>query len=77
MFLYAKEKEDRIAAEKQREADRQRFEEQLQEDRRRFEEQLQEERRRSEETHQAILAALSALTDKITELAGPNRDNGR
>ena len=77
MFLYAKEREARIAAEKGREADRQRFEEQRQEDRRRFEEQLQEERRRSAETHQTMLTALSALTDKITELAGPNRGNGQ
>ena len=113
IYMFAKEREARIAAEKGREADRQRFEEQRQhfeeqrqEDRRRFEEQLQEERRRSEahreeerrrseadrqrseaqreeerrrseETHQAMLAAIAGLTDKITELAGPNRDNGR
>ena len=106
MFLYAKEREARIAAEKGREADRQRFEEQLQEERRRSEAHREEERRRYEEerrhseaqreeerrsseahrederrrsaeTHQAMLTAISALTDKITELAGPNRDNGR
>ena len=77
MFLYAKEREARIAAEKQRDEQRQRFEEQRREYLRRFEEQLQDERRRSAGIHQAMLAALSALTDKITELAGPCRDNGR
>ena len=95
MFLYAKEREARIAAEKQRDEQRQRFEEQRREDLRRFDEQLQEERRRSEawreeerqrceedrrrseEIHQAMLSALSALTDKITELAGPNRADRR
>ena len=88
IYMFAKEREARIAAEKGREADRQRFEEQRQEDRQRFEEQrqedrqrfeeqLQEERQRSAETHQAMLTAISALTDKITELAGPNRADGR
>ena len=84
IYMFAKEREARIAAEKGREADRQRFEEQLQEERQRSEAarqrseaQREEERRRSAEDRQAMLAAIAALTDKITELAGPNRNNGQ
>lgn len=77
VYMYAREREARIAAEKMREEDRQRFEEQRDEDRRRFETQLQEERRRSDEIHQALLVALAGLTDKIAELSIPNRGNGQ
>ena len=64
--MYAREREARIAAENQLAAERQRFAEQR-----------DEERRRSDETHQALLAALAGLTDKIAELSGPNRGNGQ
>ena len=105
IYMFAREREARVAAENQRDEDRQRFaeqrdedrqrydeqrdedrqrydedrrrwEEQRQEDRRHFEERLADERRRSDENQQALLAALAGLTEKITELSGPNRNNG-
>ena len=84
VYMYAREREARIAAEKLREEDRQRFEELRDEDRRQFAELLDEERRRSaeerrrsDEIHQALLVALAGLTDKIAELSIPNRGNGQ
>ena len=52
VYMFAREREARIAAEKQRDEDRQRFAEQRDEDRRRFEEQRQEDLRRTEEQRQ-------------------------
>ena len=86
--MFAREREARIAAEnqlaeehqraaEQRDEDRRQFAELLDEERRQFTERLDEERRRSDETHQAMLAALAGLTDKIAELSGPNRGNGQ
>ena len=75
MLLYSKEKQARIAAEKQREEDRRRFEVERAEYLRCFDAQLQKERRRAEEIHQALLAAIVALTDKVAALPGPGRQN--
>ena len=98
VYMFAREREARIAAENQLAEERQRAAEQRDEDRRQFAELLDEERRRSaeerrrsaedrrrsdeerrrsDETHQAMLAALAGLTDKIAELSGPNRGNGQ
>lgn len=68
--------EDRRRWEEQRQEDRSRSEEQRDEDRRQFEERLAEERRRSDENQQALLSAIAGLTEKITELSGPSRNNG-
>ena len=84
VYMYAREREARIAAENQLAAERQRAAEQRDEDRRQFAELLDEERRRSDEerrrsdeNQQAMLAAIAGLTDKIAELSGPNRGNGQ
>ena len=74
-FSYSKEREARIAAENRLAEERQRFAEHRDKDRRQFEERLDEERRRAEEIHQALLAAIVALTDKIAALPGPGRQN--
>ena len=88
IYMFAREREARVAAEKQRDEerrlfaeqrdeDRRQFEERREEDRRQFEVRLAEERRRSDENQQALLAAIAGLTDKIAELSGPNRGNGQ
>lgn len=76
IYMFAREREARVAAESQLAEERQRFAEQRDEDRRQFEERLAEERRRSDENQQALLSAIAGLTEKITELSGPNRNNG-
>ena len=78
VYMFAREREARIAAEKQRDEDRQRYAEQRDEDRRRFDEQrdedrrhfeaqLQEERRRSEEDRRRSDANQQAM---LAALAG-------
>ena len=83
IYMFAKEREARIAAETQLAEERKSKDELLEEfreeskaERRRSDERLSEERRRSDETQQVLLAAVTDLTSKIAELAERNTGNG-
>ncbi len=72
IYMFAKEREARIAAETQLAEERQRAEE----ERRRSDERMAEERRRADETQLALLATITDLTGKIAELVDRNTGNG-
>ena len=79
IYMFAKEREARIAAETQLAEERQRAEEERQraeEERRRSDERMAEERRRADETQLALLATITDLTGKIAELVDRNTGNG-
>ena len=72
IYMFAKEREARIAAETQLVEERKSRDALVEE----YREELKAERRRSDETQQVLLATITDLTSKIAELAERNTGNG-